>query len=138
MASIASQIESIPFERIGRNLDQTLTTVKKTVGSPELRGAIVSLDQALSEARALIQEARSGMRPAFERLPRIAEKLEEAVEQAEGAVGEHGYGPNSTVHRNMERMTNNVAEAARSIRLLADYLSRHPEGLISGRKEASP
>lgn len=138
MAAIAHQIESIPFERIGRNLDEVLVTVKDTVGSAELKRAIVSLDAALSEARTLIREARNGMRPAFERLPRIAEKLESAVEQAEGVVGREGYGPDSTLHRNVERMTDNVAEAARSIRLLADYLSRHPEGLISGRREDSP
>ncbi len=138
MASIAQQIESIPFERIGRNLNEVLVTVNDTVGGPELKRTIVSLDAAMSEARALLREARKGMRPAFERLPKIAEKLESAVEQAEGVVGRQGYGPDSTLHRNLERMTDNVAEAARSIRILSDYLSRHPEGLISGRREDSP
>lgn len=138
MASIASQIESIPFESIGRNLDETLIAARQTVGSPELKRAIVSLDEVLKEARVLIEEARGGLKPALERLPRIAQQLESAVEQANVALGRQGYGPDSTVQRNMERMTDNIAEAARSIRLLADHLHRQPEDLIRGREGEKP
>jgi paraquat-inducible protein B len=34
-------------------------------------------------------------------------------------------------------MMDQIADAARSIRVLADYLNRHPEAVISGRKEDS-
>jgi paraquat-inducible protein B len=33
----------------------------------------------------------------------------------------------------MERLLDQVNETARSIRLLADFLDRHPEALIRGR-----
>jgi len=35
-------------------------------------------------------------------------------------------------------MMTQVGDAARSIRLLADYLNRHPESVVSGRKENEP
>jgi paraquat-inducible protein B len=42
------------------------------------------------------------------------------------------------VQRNFERTMDEIASAARSIRLLADYLHRHPEGVVRGRTEEAP
>jgi paraquat-inducible protein B len=40
---------------------------------------------------------------------------------------------NSTTRTEMNRVLLELAEAARSIRLLADYLEQHPESLIKGK-----
>jgi paraquat-inducible protein B len=48
-------------------------------------------------------------------------------------LGEGGYGGNSDFQRNLSRLLDQVDEAARSIRLLADFLDRHPEALLRGR-----
>jgi hypothetical protein len=72
------------------------------------------------------------------RLPAISEKQEKAVDGANEALGQGGYGTDSTVQRQVERTLSQVADAARSIRLLADFLNRHPEALVSGRRENEP
>lgn len=92
----------------------------------------------MEEAHALVQEARSGVRPALARFLNIAKKLETAVDQADAALSQNGYGADSTVQRSLERMMEQIAEAARSIRLLADFLQRHPEAVISGRNPEKP
>ena len=86
----------------------------------------------------LAREAKTDLGPALARLPRISEKLESAVDQAQAAFGQSGYGSDSKTQRSLERMMSQVGDAARSIRLLADYLNRHPESLVSGRKENEP
>ncbi len=43
-------------------------------------------------------------------------------------------GPNSTLYTQLNELLSQLADAAQSIRLLADYLERHPEALISGKK----
>jgi paraquat-inducible protein B len=131
---IASSLNSIPFGEIGDNLNRTLASVERLVDGPELEGAIVSLDATFKEVRSLVQRAEAGLGPALLRLPGISERLEHAVEQADGIFGRSGYGSNSTAQRNLERMMDQIGEAARSIRLLADFLNRHPEAVISGRK----
>jgi paraquat-inducible protein B len=55
------------------------------------------------------------------------------TKNANGALGINGYGPNSEFQRNMDRMMSEMNDAARSFRVLADYLDRHPEALIRGR-----
>jgi paraquat-inducible protein B len=43
------------------------------------------------------------------------------------------YGGNSQFQRDLERLMAQLNDTARSIRLLADFLDRHPEALIRGR-----
>ena len=138
LSQIANKVNSIPFEEIGDHANQALAAVERTVGGPQLKQAIASLDDTLKEAGQLAREARADLGPALARLPRISEKLEQAVDQAQTALGQSGYGSDSATQHNLERMMSQVADAARSIRLLADYLNRHPESLLSGRKESEP
>ncbi len=138
VSEIASQINSIPFEQIGVNLNRTLATLERTIGGPELRQSLVSLNATLKDVRQLARHADAGLTPALRRLPEISQKLETAVEHANLAFGQSGYGSDSTVQRNLERVLDQVADAARSIRLLADYLNRHPEALVTGREEGEP
>jgi paraquat-inducible protein B len=138
LSQIVNKINAIPFEAIGENANQALASLARTVGSPELQRAIVSLNATLQDAGALAREAKADLGPALARLPRISEKLEQAVDQAQAAFGQSGYGSDSTTQRNLDRMMTQVADAARSIRLLADYLNRHPESVVRGRKESEP
>ena len=41
---------------------------------------------------------------------------------------------NSTTRTEINRLLVELAEAARSIRLLADYLEQHPESIIKGKE----
>lgn len=131
---IAAEIESIPFAEIGSSLRRSAGHIEATVGSPELRDAIASLETTLDEVSSLAEAGREGLGPLLERLPTIADKLEGAVDRALHAFGRNGYGADSDVSRGMRRALDQTASAARSIRLLANYLNRHPEALITGRE----
>ena len=48
---------------------------------------------------------------------------------------ERGYGADSAFGRQAARALQEVSDASRAIRQLADYLERHPEALIQGRSE---
>jgi len=138
LSQILNKVNSIPFEEIGSNASHALASLDRTVGGPELQRAIASLNEALQEVSGLAHDAKANLGPALARLPAISEKLESAVNQAEAAFGQSGYGSDSKTQRSLERMMSQVGDAARSIRLLADYLNRHPESLVSGRKENEP
>jgi paraquat-inducible protein B len=138
LAQIADKLNHIPFEEMGDNANKILASVKDATASPKLEHAMASLDTTLQEAGALAKQARTDLGPALARLPAISEKLEKAVDGANQALGQGGYGSDSTVQRQLERTMSQIADAARSIRLLADFLSRHPEALVSGRRENEP
>ncbi len=138
LGSLSDRLSRIPFERIGKNLDRSMASLSHALSGPELRRSIVLLQSTLEETHALVSEVRTGVKPTLQRLPAIAEHLDQAVEGARDAIGQSGYGSDSTVQRNLQRMLDETANAARSLRLLADFLNRHPEALLNGRSTEAP
>jgi paraquat-inducible protein B len=138
LSEVAARLNSIPYEQIGKSLQHALASVDQTVSGPELKRAIAGLATTLEEVHALAHEARSGLKPAFEKLPEIAAHLDEAVQNANAAVTNLG-GNEGAFQQKAQRLLTQVADMARSVRLLADFLERHPETLLRGRQpEAKP
>jgi paraquat-inducible protein B len=133
VADITAKLDRIPFEDIGNNLNGSLRSIRETVGGPDMQNAVASLSQAMTELNHLVHEVNADLTPALAHLPTIAGELQMAVEHARDALGSGGYGANSGVQRNLARMLDQVADTARSVRLLADFLDHHPEAVIRGR-----
>jgi paraquat-inducible protein B len=119
VSNIASKIERIPLDEIGRNLNGTLRSAS---------GAMASVQE-------LTRKAESGLSPVLARLPAVVTALQDAVARAGRTFGslESSYGRDSQFNRELERAMVQVGDTARSIRLLADFLDRHPEALVRGR-----
>ncbi len=133
LSDIATKLDHIPFEEIGNNLNTSLRAVSQMVNGPDVRNALVKLSETLTDVQHLVRNADHGLQPVLQKLPKISEDLQQAVARANAALGEGGYGGNSDFQRGIARVLDQVNEAARSIRLLADFLDRHPEALIRGR-----
>ncbi len=133
LSDIATKLDEIPFDQIGKNLNATLASLSETVGGPEVKNALQKLSATLTDVQRLVQNTDKGMEPVLKKLPQISADLQQAVAHANAALGEGGYGGNSDFARNLSNLLDQVNDAARSIRLLADFLDRHPEALIRGR-----
>lgn len=135
LGRVAAKLEQIPFDDIGRNLDMTLKSVQTTIGGEDMQNAVHQLSLTMNDVHKLVQDADKGLTPALARVPAIADQLQQAVSNANQAFSGSGYGANSDFQRNMTRLMQQVGEAMRSLRLLADFLDRHPEALIRGRSD---
>lgn len=137
LSGVAGRIERLPLDEIGRNLNAALASVNGLVGGPELRGAVGALSGALEGVQELVRTADAGLTPLMRRLPGIASNLDQAIGRANTAVAsiQRGYGGDSVVNRELERLLARANDTARSVRLLADYLDRHPEALVRGRTD---
>ena len=135
--ALVARMQAIPFEEIGENLNQTLAGANGTINDPKLREAIDSLVQTLRATQTLMTNLNRGADPLLQRLPRIASDLEATVKHANDLIGSlnDSHGPSSQFGHDTSRMMTELTDAARSIRILADLLSRHPEALIRGRAE---
>ncbi len=106
--SIVKKIDQIPFKAIGNDLQSIM---KKLDQVPikgigdDLHKAIGDLDQTLVSGRSTLDNAN---------------KLVE---------------PDSALAADLSNTLQEVTRAARSLRVLADYLERHPEALIRGKTE---
>lgn len=122
-SNISGKLDRLPLDEIGANLNGTLRSAT---------GALTSIQEFATRAS-------TGLSPAFARLPAITAGLESAVTRAERMFGslDRSYGTNSDIQRELARAMVQVGDTARSIRLLADFLDRHPEALVRGRADYS-
>jgi paraquat-inducible protein B len=135
--NLVNRLNDIPFESIGRNLDQTLAGVNTLVNDKQLGETVAELRTTLASAQLLVNNLNHGLTPAMQRLPAIASGLEDTVQRTDRLIGslQTGYGGDSHFNRDISQMMAQLSDAARSIRVLADLLSRHPEALIRGRTD---
>jgi paraquat-inducible protein B len=135
--NLISRLSAIPFESIGKNLDETLAGVNALVNDKQLMGTVTELRTTLVATQALVNNLNHGLTPAMQRLPAIASGLESTVQRTDKLIAslDSGYGGDSRFGRDVSRLLSQLSDAARSIRVLADLLSRHPEALIRGRTD---
>jgi len=119
LGDIAGKLDRLPLDQIGQNLN----------------GALRSASGAMASVQDLMKKADAGLAPTLRRLPEITASLQDAVAKAGRTFGsiDASYGNNSQFQRELERAMTQVGDTARSIRLLADFLDRHPEALVRGR-----
>ncbi len=131
LGDVAAKLDQIPFDQIGQHLNHLLATAD----SADMNRAVHSLAATLDNAKEISQQAKQNLTPALQRLPDISAQLQTAVTQANAFMASvnKGYGQDSDFQRDTKRTLDEANEAARSIRLLADYLEKHPEALIQGK-----
>jgi paraquat-inducible protein B len=138
--ALMGRLSAFPFEEIGRHLNQTLAGVDTLVNDGQLRQSLASLQSTLAATQRLAQNLNRGFEPVLGRLPAIATGLEDAIKRTDRLINslDAGYGANSSLNRDTTRLLAQLSDAARSVRVLADLLSRHPEALIRGRTGQGP
>jgi paraquat-inducible protein B len=110
LADVAAKVDKIPFDQIGSNANAALLSIQRLATHIDLQAT-----------------------PALVRLPEIEQEVSQAAKNASLSLGSTGYGQSSEFQHNLERLLSQVNDAARSFRVLADYLDRHPEALLRGR-----
>jgi paraquat-inducible protein B len=133
------RLAAVPFEEIGANLNGTLASLRSTTSGPELQETLASLARTMAAAEEMVRRMDGELAPALRRLPTIASSLQSAVSRLDTLVAstQGGYGAGSVFHRDLMRLLAQFTDTARSFRLLADLLERHPEALIRGRADTA-
>ena len=89
----------------------------------------------MASVQDIAKQLDQGLTPALRQLPGIASGLQGTVTQTNRLLlsVDRGYGDNSRFSRDVEKLMLQLNDTARSLRVLADLLTRHPEALIKGR-----
>ena len=124
-ASLLRKLRNLPLDKIAHEILETTEGANHLVNSPEVQEAVHNLNAALGN----VEKLTEGMDKRVTRLQFSVEKTlakaREALELAD---------PNSPAAENLNSALKELAAAARSIRVLTDYLEQHPEALVKGKK----
>ncbi len=139
LASILTQVEAIPITEIGRDLGGAARAANRLANDENLTRTIRNLNTAVSELSALLNEARPLVVNATEAsagLARLMDDASGAVRQAEQTLQavEATASEEGPMGHEMLTALREMSAAARAIRAMAEYLERHPEALLSGKK----
>jgi paraquat-inducible protein B len=134
-SDLMKAVMQIPFKQIGANLEDVLKAVNTAANGPQMAQALTDLASMLGKANGFVGELDSGAGPAMRELPKITASLEKTLTGINvlALSLNNGYGADTKFNHDLERLLVQVNDAVRSIRSLADLLSRHPEALIKGR-----
>ena len=111
ISSIARKIEQMPLDQIGTDLRQNLATMNRTLTSADKFVKRLDAEVAPAAAAAL-QDARKTLQTA-----------------------EKTLASDSPAQHELQEMMREVNRTLQSLRQLGEYLERHPEALIRGKKE---
>ena len=112
-----------------QSLRSVLKNVDVATSGPELGHAIQSLDATLTHLDQLTSDVQPDVKSLIQSLRETSEAAQGALKSVNGLVGRGGTEGGPDISQLMQQLT----EAARSVRGLADYLDRHPEALLRGR-----
>ncbi len=138
-SELLSKVSQIDFDKIGRSVSGLLAGLDSTVNGPQVKQVLTTLQGTLVDVQDVVHKLDAGASPALHRLPEIATQLQDTMTKANRLVGSmsDGYGDNSKFHRDLDRLLPELTDTARSLRVLADLLERHPEALLRGRTDQS-
>ena len=125
VTNILDKVDSLPIEQIGKDTAEAVAHANRIVGSVELKGAIAEMQAALAEVRKTAERLNVDIAP---ELSTTLTQATSTLKSAEDIVAER-----SPLYIEMSKMFKELSSAARSVRLMADFLQQHPEALLKGK-----
>jgi paraquat-inducible protein B len=121
--------DSGDFAAVLQNLQNVLKNIDRATSGPQLGHALKSLDDTLTRLDKVTHDVEPDLKSLVKSLRDTADSAQNTLNTVQGMMG--NTAPNGT---DLPRLMRELTEAARSVRGLADYLDRHPESLLRGRK----
>jgi paraquat-inducible protein B len=109
-----------------------LKNLDRATSGPQLGHALQSLDQTLTRLDSITRDVEPDIKSLVKSLRQTADSAQGTLSAVQGMLGSNANSPANT---DLPKLMRELEDAARSVRVLADYLDRHPESLLRGRKE---
>lgn len=117
------------FTAVLQDLHDVLRNLDRATAGPELGHALKSLDDTLTRLDKVTQEAAPDIQSLLKSLRDTADSAQSTLNTLQSLMGS-----TAPAGADLPRLVRELTEAARSVRGLADYLDRHPEAILRGRR----
>jgi paraquat-inducible protein B len=121
---------SVDIAQIMQSVHSILRNIDRATAGPELSHAMKELDRTLTHLDEITGEVEPQIKPLIASLRESADAAQRTLQQAGNVLGS-----NAAQGTDLPRLMQELTDAARSVKALADYLDRHPEALIRGKKK---
>jgi paraquat-inducible protein B len=126
VTDVMAEIRRLPLDQIAKEILETVEGGNRLINSHEAQEAIRNLNAALGNVEKLTGSVDQKVGGLAMNMDKTLATLREALQVAD---------PNSPAAVNLNHALEELSGAARSIRVLAEYLEQHPEALVRGKSE---
>ncbi len=136
ITTIDEKVKALKAGEISDGITNLVASLDHVVRSPDFTNSIANLAGTLDRYRALADRIESRVAPVADGVTNTLAEVDQTLAQLRGAAEDlRGLlGPDAALRQDLSLALNRIATAAQSISELADYLQRHPNSLITGRK----
>lgn len=165
MQDVMARLEKLPLEDLIVKTHSTIDGIDRIVNSAQILQAVASWDSTLKEINALVHSMNRELKPMAASIQTTMSATSKLVERIDGKVDplaagvmssvketrstlqqarttlasvQHTVGGDSALRYELTRTLEQLSAAARSIRIMADYLERYPNALIYGKSSETP
>jgi paraquat-inducible protein B len=132
VAEIVARLSRVRFDDIGTDLQNALKAVNATTAS--LQTTLASADSTIKQLTPEAQAAIGDMRQALNTANQTLASAQATLRSAEANLTD----AQAPLQRNASQALAELQRAAQALRVLADYLQRHPETLLRGKPDEPP
>lgn len=133
---LMEELARAPIAETVTELRDTIQKAGALLGGPEVGQSLASLSRSLAELEKVTATLGTEGAPAIRALRQVAESMTALVGQAEKTLNttDGVVATAKPVTQDLQALVRELTATARSIRGLTDYLERHPEALIRGKR----
>ena len=129
---VMAKIETVPIDQIAREIHEATQRLATLAQSPALTDSLQHLRYATADLQDVTRDARRDLPQTLASVRRAAQSAQATIADARRLLSQQGTSsPDAT---GLPQALYELSRAARALRELADYLDRHPEALIEGRR----
>lgn len=156
----AEEVAKLPLADIADNMNNLLENTNDLITSTNLQDSLKNFDATLKHYKDVAETFNNEIKPVAvefkqtmdeyqilakslnEKVPGMVGSIEDSFKGLEGVLAdtqklvksiEQSYGDDSELQYQLGQTLEELSKAAHSIRVLTDYLERHPEALIYGK-----
>ena len=135
LSKFAKELQKIPIQEIAHRVTAILASIEKFMDNPELNQSVHNLNQTILDMQKLVKDVDRHVDPLAAGIKKTAGAARPAIKEVGKAFANIAAltGEGSEERKQLDRTLEELQAAARSIKVWAEYLERHPEALIRGK-----
>lgn len=137
LQALIDKISNLPLDPLLADAKQAIQSVKALVEGPELKQALVNLRDSTAEIESFVERMDGRMDSMVAQVNKTVASGSRMFDQAGETLAsvQRSLGDRSPILTDLRKLLRELDGAARSLRLMADYLERHPDALLRGKKD---
>ena len=142
LTQVMDKFDKIDFQALIVSITDAANSIKTLTGSPELKatleslkGTVANLNQAVTSARALLNNANAKVGPLIADIRESSDEANKTMTETRAALVslQQTLDPSAPLAVHLNQTLDSLNETSQSLGELADYLQRNPSALIRGR-----